>query len=115
MLDAGQKQTLLLSMAPYVCLALYDGWLHERARRVPAAEQLFHAAAFLSFALLIASLFLNRPRLALPSLAGFALATAVDELRFHGGLERRERGLHFAAYACFATFVAVAWRIGALA
>jgi hypothetical protein len=114
MLDAGQKWTLLLSIIPYLCLAIYDGWLHERARRVPLAEQVFHGAAFVSFATLMLELFLDRSRLVLPALAVFALAALADELGFHGGLARRERWLHFAAYGCFAGFIVIAARIGAL-
>ena len=114
MLDAGQKQTLLVSLAPYLCLALYDTWLHERARRVAVREQAFHAASFVSFVFLMAGLFFDHPGFVWPSLAGFALASLWDEIGFHRGLPRRERGLHFAAYACFAGFVAVAYRIEAL-
>ena len=114
MLDAGQKQTLVVSMVPYLGLALYDSWLHERARRVPMAEQVFHGMAFVSVVSLMAGLFLNHPRFVVPAIAGFGLATLADELGFHRGLPRRERRLHFAAYACFAGFIAIALGIGAL-
>jgi hypothetical protein len=114
MLDAGQKQTLLVSLAPYLCLALYDTWLHERARRVPAPEQALHGVSFVSFVVLMAGLFLGYPGFVWPAIAGFGVASLLDELGFHGGLPRRERGLHFAAYACFAGFAAVAYRMEAL-
>ena len=114
MLNAGQKQTLLLSLAPYLCLALYDSWLHERSRRVPLMEQAFHGAALVCLLSLMAGLFLDHPPLVIPATLGFGIAAIVDEVGFHGALARRERLLHFAAYACFAGFVLVASRIGAL-
>jgi hypothetical protein len=113
MLDAGQKPTLLLSMLPYLSLAMYDSWLHERARRVPMAEQLFHGMLFLSFLTLIAGLFLDHPRWVLPAVIVFGFAVLGDEIGFHGTLARRERRLHFAAYTCFAGFIAVAIWMGA--
>ena len=112
MLNAGQKQALLLAMTPYLCLALYDGWLHERSRRVPLAEQAAHALLLVSLVTLTIGLFLDRPRWVLPAIIGFGVFTAADELGFHGGLPRRERLLHFAAYACFGGFCLVALRMG---
>ena len=114
MLDAGQKKTLLLSMLPYLSLALYDSWLHERARRVPMAEQMFHGMLLLSLLALIAGLFLDHPRLVLPAAIVFGFAAFGDEIGFHGTLAPRERRLHFAAYTCFAGFIAVAIWLGAL-
>jgi hypothetical protein len=113
-LSTGQKQLLLASLLPYLALAGYDGWLHEKARKVPRAEQALHAAIALSLVALCAGLFLDFARWVLPALAAFVLAAAVDELGFHAPLERRERRLHHAAYACFALFAAVAWQFGAL-
>lgn len=112
MLNAGQNYALLLAMTPYLCLALYDGWLHERSRRVPLAEQAVHALAVLSVATLTIGLFFDRPRWVLPAIIGFGVVTAADEVGFHGGLPRRERLLHFAAYACFGGFCLVALHMG---
>lgn len=114
MLDAGQKQTLFFSLVPYLCLAAYDSFLHERARRVPLAEQAFHGVLFISLACLSAGLFFDRPRFALLALIAFVFAALGDEIGFHRPLPRRERWLHFAAYGCFAGFVVVAIKMGAL-
>jgi hypothetical protein len=104
-----QKQLLLLGFAPYLGLALYDGWLHEKARRVPMREQLLHASVFVALVALWTGLFF-KPVLVWPALALFATAAFFDEFGYHGMLEARERRLHFAAYACFAGFVAwAAW------
>ena len=114
MLDAGQKQTLFFSLVPYVSVALYDSWLHERSRQVPLAEQGFHAATSLALGVLMFGLFFDHPALLIPAIAGFGLTSCIDELGFHGGLPWRERRLHFVAYTCFAGFVAIAAKIGAL-
>lgn len=106
---------LALAFLPYLALAGWDGWLHEKARRVPRVEQALHAVLFLSVAALWFGLYHRRPDWALPALAAFALAACADEFGFHAALERRERRLHHAAYACFAGFVAVAAAQGALA
>lgn len=114
MLSTSQKGLLLASLLPYLALSAYDGWLHEKARRVPRIEQLLHAALALSAAALIFGLFAGRAWLALPALAVFVPAACADELGFHGMLESRERRLHHVAYASFAGFVLVAAWLGAL-
>ena len=109
MIALSQKQLLLVGFAPYLGLALYDGWLHEKARRVPLREQVLHAAVFLAVVALWLGL-LRMPMLVWPALVVFAVAAFLDEFVYHGMLERRERRLHFAAYACFAGFVGwAAW------
>jgi len=114
MLNSGQKQTLLLSMVPYLCLALYDSFLHERSRDVPFPEVVSHVLLTLSLASLSAGLFFDYSKLILPALVVFLIAALVDELRFHRTLPKLERRLHFAAYSCFAGFVVIALRMGAL-
>lgn len=114
MLNTAQKQTLIVFMLPYLCLATYDSWLHKRARRVPLSEQAFHAGLFLSFVSLGIGLFLDRPRMVLPAFSALVVSALADELGFHRALPRRERWLHFAAYACFALFMVAAIRFGAL-
>ena len=106
-------QLLFFSFLPYTTVALYDAWLHERARRVPLPEQTVHAAAFLAIVLLFSGLLFARPGLIFAGVSAFAALSAVDEVGFHRGLPRRERLLHFLAYACFAGFAFVAIRIGA--
>ena len=113
MLDTTQKGILLASLVPYLALSAYDGWLHEKARRVPRAEQVLHALLALSAIALIFGLFSGRAWLAWPGLAVYVPAAIADEAAFHGMLERRERKLHHVAYACFAGFVAVAFALGA--
>jgi len=102
--------TLILAFAlvPYLIAALYDGWLHEKARRVPKVEQALHATIAVSLLVLLPSLFNGHPIAARISLCCFLLAAFVDEWRYHGPLETRERRLHFVAYGCFLAFVGVA-------
>ena len=107
-----EKWGMFASFSPYLALAAYDGWLHEKARRVPFAEQIFHAIAALSLPMLLWGLYAGRTRFAAVALAVFACAACVDELRFHKPLDRHERRLHFCAYAFFGFFVAVSWRLG---
>ena len=114
MLSLPQKGLLFASLVPYLALSAYDGWLHEKARRVPRVEQLLHAALALSAIAIIAGLFTHRAWLAVPALAVFAPAAIADEWGFHGPLERRERRLHHVAYASFAGFLLVAAWLGAL-
>lgn len=112
MLSLGEKSLLLLSFLPYLAVAGYDGWLHEKARRVPIIEQCFHAAIAVSVTALLWAVFTGRPTVATLALAVFALAAAVDEFGFHGMLVQHERRLHYLGYACFALFVATAYAMG---
>ena len=114
MLDGGQIRLLFISFLPYTTIALYDAWLHERARQVPLSEQALHAAAFVTILLLLSGLLFGQRPLVFVGVSAFAALSAVDEVGFHRGLARRERLMHFLAYACFAGFAIVATRIGAL-
>jgi hypothetical protein len=115
MLDTAQKGILAASLVPYLALSAYDGWLHEKARRVPRFEQVLHGLLAISATALVFGLFTARPWLAWPGLAVFVPAALADELGWHGALEHRERRLHHVAYASFAGFVAVAYALGAFA
>lgn len=114
MLSAAQKAVLFASLVPYLALSAWDGWLHEKARRVPRIEQALHALLAMSAAALVFGAFTGRPLVAVIGLAVFAPAAIADEAGFHGQLEHRERRLHHVAYACFAAFVGVAAWLGAL-
>jgi hypothetical protein len=109
--NLGHKLVLAISFVPYLCLALYDGWLHEKARSVPIAEQATHALLVISLAAFASGVFLDLRRLVLPALAVLIVATLADELGFHGSLPSHERRIHFAAYACLGLFAAVAFAI----
>jgi hypothetical protein len=102
-------RTVLLALAllPYASLALFDGWLHERSRRVPRVEQWLHAGAALSLIVFLVAAFRSHGALAIGALAVFAPIAAADEVGFHGHLAARERRLHFASYAALGVFVAV--------
>ena len=102
---------MMAALAPYLALAAWDGWLHEKARQVPTVEKLLHAILAVAGVVLVSALFLGRPGFALAGLAVFVVASAIDEFGFHALLALRERRLHFAAYACFAGFIGVSvWR-----
>jgi len=112
---AADRLILALAFLPYLALALFDGWLHEKARRVPKFEQALHALIAMAVITLLSGIFGGRSWLAWPALAVFVSAAAWDELGFHRQLAARERRLHYVAYLCFGGFVGVAlWR-GALA
>lgn len=108
-----ERWVIFASFTPYLAIAAYDGWLHEKARRVPFAEQCFHAAAALSLPVMLWGIYAGRAALAVAALAVFTVAALIDELRFHGPLPRHERRLHFIGYACFALFAATALMLGA--
>jgi hypothetical protein len=106
------RWVIFASFAPYLAVAAYDGWLHEKARRVPFAEQCFHAAAALSLPVLLWALYAGKHELAIASVAVFAVAASIDEVRFHGLLPQHERRLHFLGYVFFAWFAVAAWLRG---
>lgn len=97
------------ALTPYAVLAAFDGWLHEKARRVPRLEQALHALAAAGVLAFLICVFAARDGLATIALAVFALAAVFDEFGFHRDLDMRERRVHFAAYVAFALFVVV-WR-----
>lgn len=114
MLSPAHKLLLFLSLAPYLGLAAYDGWLHEKARQVPVVEKILHALIAVAVAVVVWALFFAHPAWAWPALAVFALAGAFDEFGFHRQLHHHERRLHYIAYAGFGVFVASATALGAL-
>ncbi len=115
MLSVTEQWLMFASAWPYLAVAAYDGWLHEKARRVPFVEQCAHATIACSLAVLFWALFAQQPQIAVPALGVYAVAAAIDEIRFHGMLARHERMLHFVGYACFTGFALVAYSLGAFA
>lgn len=99
-----------LALVPYAALAAFDGWLHEKSRRVPRVEQWLHAIAALSLAAFVVFVFSARNTAATILLAVFIGAASLDEFGFHRHLDRRERRVHFASYSALAVFI-VAWRM----
>jgi hypothetical protein len=93
---------------PYLLIAGYDGWLHEKARKVPMAEQVSHAIMAVCVAVLVWSVFFDHPQVITPVLIVFAITALTDELGFHGQLHRHEKYLHYFGYASFAGFAAFA-------
>jgi hypothetical protein len=114
MIRQTQWWPIAASFLPYMGLALYDGWMHEKARRVPTVEQGLHAVLALSILALVGGIAMHTPAVAWVALGVFVVASLVDEFGFHRELARRERGVHVAAWAAMALFVAVAYGRGAL-
>jgi hypothetical protein len=108
-MNAARVMTLGAALAPYLALVSVDTWMHEKSRRVPRAEQFFHAAAAVLLVAFVSAVFLGLPA-ALPVLIVFAACAATDEFGFHRHLPATERRVHFMSYAALALFV-VAWRL----
>jgi hypothetical protein len=102
--------TLIAALAPYLSLALYDGYLHDRVRRVPKPEQLAHAILGITIALFLFGAFSQRIFLATICLTIFLATYSVDEFVFHRGIAKHERMIHAAAMSALAFFVVV-WRL----
>jgi len=103
---------LALALLPYAALALYDGWLHERARRVPRVEQWLHAGAACSLLVFVGAVFRAQTVLALIAFGLFAPIATADEIGFHAALAWRERRVHFASYAALGLFLLTWWLVG---
>ena len=103
---------VLVAAIPYLAVAGYDFWLHETHRSVPRIEGCFHAVIVTGVGVFLAASAMGYNRVAGSSLACLLLAAAVDELRFHGGLDARERRLHYAGGAALAFCIGVwVWTI----
>lgn len=107
-MNAATRMALLgAALVPYIAMVSVDAWMHERARRVPRLEQVFHAAAAVLFLGFMIAVFRSTTTLALSLFAVFALCAACDELGFHRHLAARERRVHFMAYAALGVFLGV--------
>jgi hypothetical protein len=103
---------LSVALLPYLALAGFDAWLHEKSRHVPRVEQALHAGAAISLFAFIAAAFASAPVVAAIALAAFLGCAGVDEFGFHAPLPARERRVHFASYVALALFVLVWWSHG---
>jgi len=110
-MDAALRTLCLgLALVPYAALAGFDGWLHEKARRVPPTEQVLHAISALSLVGFVVLVFRASDAAAMAMLVVYGVSASLDEFGFHAHLDRRERRVHFASYAAMALFIAV-WQI----
>jgi len=98
---------LTLAVLPYLALAGFDAWMHERSRQVPRVEKWLHASLALSLIVFMAAAFRSQASVAFAALSVFVPVAAADEFGFHGQLARRERRVHFASYAALGVFVLV--------
>lgn len=96
---------LAAGFLPYVALAGYDGWLHEKSRVVPRVEQLLHAGLALALVVFVVLVVRAQVTAALMALGIFGLLLAADELGYHAALAPRERRIHWLADAALAGFV----------
>ena len=101
---------LIAALTPYLCVSLYDGYLHDRARRVPFPEQVAHGLLGLSMALFLFGVFRQHSDLAAISLSIYVGVYAIDEFVFHPGIARHERLVHAVAMVALSVFV-VCWRL----
>lgn len=106
----GRTGTLLLALAPYAGCILVDGWMHERARRVPRLERALHLTAAVAVVAFLAGVFRGSDVLAWIGLGVLLPVAAWDEIGWHGTIAQRERVLHFVSYAALGAFV-IAWRL----
>ena len=95
--------------APYFTLAAIDAWMHEKARRVPRAEQALHAGIAVSLTVFFLCAFSGRQLFAGAALLAFAALYSFDEFGFHGGIAQTERRVHAAAMFALLFFV-LAWQ-----
>ena len=98
---------LTLALLPYASLAAFDGFLHERSRKVPRLEQWLHAGSALSIVVCIGAVFRAQTLLAIVAFCVFAPLAMADEFGFHASLAARERRVHFASYAALCLFLGV--------
>ena len=89
---------------PYVALALVDGWMHEKHRRVPKLEQGLHLLTLLFVGTFIGAVFLGLTLIASIALACAIPVLAADELGFHRQLAAAERKVHVLADLALAGF-----------
>jgi hypothetical protein len=100
---------LAAALTPYLGLALYDGYLHDRARRVPKLEQFAHGILGISMAIFLWAVFSRQTAVASIALAIFIFVYSIDEFVFHSGIAKHERAVHAASMLTLTLFV-LTWR-----
>jgi hypothetical protein len=86
---------VLLAALPYIAIAAYDFRLHETDRQVPPAERACHATVITSVLLFLTLAALGKNTAAALVLLLLLVAATIDEVKFHAGLDAREKRLHF--------------------
>ncbi len=107
MTGTARMLALGIGLVPYLGAAGVDAWMHERARKVPLVEQLFHAALAIAFTAFAIFVFLRRDVPALAWLAAFVVCLVFDELGYHRGLAANERRVHIISWAALLFFIGV--------
>lgn len=87
-----------------MALALVDGWMHEKKRRVPRTEQWLHAFIFVAVGTFIGAVFLGYTLVAAVALICAIPVLAADEIGFHAAVAKRERIVHYLADLSLAGF-----------
>jgi len=107
--NRAMSRNLILAMAyaPYLGCAAWDGWLHERARRVPRIEQALHAGLAVAMIVFVWAVFTARASTALVALGTFVVMHLWDAFGYHAGIAPRERRVHAYANVALIAFVAV--------
>jgi hypothetical protein len=98
---------LYAALVPYLGFVAVDAWMHEKARRVPRAEQWLHGGIVVTLGSFFVLAF-SGANIAAGILLVLSLPMmAVDEIGFHGHLSRRERLVHLAEALSLILFVSV--------
>lgn len=103
----GMSRMFWLSVAllPYLLVAGWDAYLHERVRKVPTVEKWVHALLAVLLLAFVSAVFTARTQLALVLLAAFALVAVWDAFGFHALLSRHERRVHAVANSLLLGFI----------
>lgn len=96
---------LSAALLPYLLVAGWDAYLHERVRKVPVAEKWVHALLALLLLAFVSAAFTARTVPALLLLAGFLVVAAWDAFGFHALLDRHERRVHALANSLLLGFI----------
>jgi len=98
---------LSIALAPYLGFVAIDAWMHEKARRVPRAEQWLHGGIAFTIGAFFVLVFSGADIAAGILLLLSLPMMVVDEIGFHGHLSRRERLVHLAEGLSLLVFIGV--------